>query len=209
MNEKRFIQLVNLQIDGEISESELQELEREIASDPDREAVYQSYRRLQEASELVSSQFGAALSETVDLKKYQMLARDSENWRRGFFYSVGALTAACVAVAAAVGFFPNVEWSSATVRMVDAQEPVAVEVYEPGAISRSRAKHLPMADAPDLLPFANFRFSSGSISPSTQFRQVNGPAAWSSSFSAGSAPGVIYNNTSFEGTAPVLIEFTR
>ncbi len=131
MNEKRFIELINLQIDGEISPPELDELESEVASDSRRHATYQDYMRLHQASELACNRFGEALAETVDLRKYQILARESHGWRRGFLYSAGALTAACFSVAAAVAVFQDVKWSPPGVSPDASAEVVAVETLQP------------------------------------------------------------------------------
>ena len=103
MNERRFIQLINLYIDEEISPEELEELENEVAQDKRRRKIYRNYCRLQRASQVACRRMGPALSETVDLKKYHILSRDSgRRLRLGLIYSAGALAAACVTVVAAI-----------------------------------------------------------------------------------------------------------
>lgn len=49
MNDRRFIELLNLYVDQELSDQEARELEREIADRPDRRRVYSQYCRMQRA----------------------------------------------------------------------------------------------------------------------------------------------------------------
>ena len=49
MNDRRFIELLNLYVDQELSEGEARELELEIAKHPDRRRVYGQYCRMQRA----------------------------------------------------------------------------------------------------------------------------------------------------------------
>lgn len=49
MNDKRFIELLNLYVDQELTEAEARALEQEIAQRPDRRRVYTQYCRMQRA----------------------------------------------------------------------------------------------------------------------------------------------------------------
>jgi hypothetical protein len=109
MNERRFVELLNLYIDKEASPEERDEVEMEVKKNPRRREKFLSYCRLQEASEQVHRDFGHALALTVDLNKYQIVARSSTRccWRRGLLYSSGALVAACLTVVAAVSILQD------------------------------------------------------------------------------------------------------
>lgn len=57
MKEHRFIELINLYIDRQISEAEASELERELQSNPGRRQVYQKYCRMHRATQVVYHSF--------------------------------------------------------------------------------------------------------------------------------------------------------
>lgn len=136
MNEKRFIELLNLYIDGEIAPDEQQELENEVAGNCRRRQTYQSYCRLQQASQQVYRQFGQALTQTVDLKKYHIVARSSTRCclRRGLLYSSGALAAACLTVVAAFAVFQDSQ--RPPFARADAEENFGrVEVFHSSALN--------------------------------------------------------------------------
>jgi hypothetical protein len=114
MNEKQFTELLNLYIDNEASPDERGELELEVRKNPRRHEKFLSYCRLQQASERIHRDLGDALAQTVDLNKYQIVARSSTRccWRRGLLYSSGALAAACLTVAAAVSVLQDSQFSA-------------------------------------------------------------------------------------------------
>jgi len=106
MNDKRFTELINLYLDHEISDGEMTMLEEETARNPARRQIFNEYVRLQEATSQLVGRHGTRLVESVDFKKYHMIARQS-GWslRRAVFVSSGALAAACLTVVAAVRVF--------------------------------------------------------------------------------------------------------
>lgn len=57
MNDQRFIELVNLYIDRQMSSQEAVELEAELQADPRRRQVYQEYCRMHRATQLVYESF--------------------------------------------------------------------------------------------------------------------------------------------------------
>lgn len=121
MTKKQFIDLVNLLIDDEISESDRALLEKEIEENPSQLKVLNNYRRLQKASGSLLSRHGMRLASSIDLLKYQMLARHSAlSPRRTFLSAGGALIAACLTVVAAVRVFHQEEARHGVVAFAEA-----------------------------------------------------------------------------------------
>jgi hypothetical protein len=207
MNEKRLIQLINFHIDGEISPSQLEELEQEVAANSRHRETYQSYCRLQQASRLVYNQFGEALSETVDLKKYHILARNSSRgFQRGLLYSASALTAACVSVIAAVALFQDAEWGrSANDLMASDSGFGAVEIFEPGVLNRrsSPVRTAGLSPAFDSFsPFGVPRFTARAFQPASI------PTVWEDEVRSSSAR-VIRGHHSFDAPELASFQFQR
>ncbi len=102
MSNKEFLELLNLYIDGEISPEDRERVEREVADNESRRAVYNEYVRLQEATEKLFNHFHTNLTDTVDLKKYHILSRGSEQrYVLGSIYSAAAVFVACLSIFAA------------------------------------------------------------------------------------------------------------
>ncbi len=57
MNDKKFIELLNLFVDREISSAEAAELEQEVARNPERRKVYQQYCRIHRGSVLLAKSY--------------------------------------------------------------------------------------------------------------------------------------------------------
>ncbi len=207
MNEKRFIQLINFQIDGEISSMELEELEQEVASDPRRGEIYHSYSRLQQASELVYNQFGEALAETVDLKKYQILARNSnQGLRRGLLFSAGALAAACLSVVAAIAVFQDTEWGASDDRVAATNGFGAVEVLEPGVLNK-RGSSFRNAGSPSA-PEA-FSFVGATRGATRSFQASIAATVWDEELRPASSGRVIRSQVAFDAPELASFQFQR
>lgn len=206
MNEKRFIQLINLHIDGEIAPSELEELEQEVSANGRRRAIYQSYCRLQQASQMVCNRFGEALVETVDLKKYQILARNSNrNLRRGLVYSAGALIAACVSVVAAVAVFQDAEWGNSHVGSLSGKGFGDVEVFEPDLLDK-RSSSFRTAGLSTPEPFSLL----GAMRPSTRsFQPSSTPIVWEDEVRPSSSARAIRGQAAFDAPELVSFQFQR
>ena len=122
MKEKRFIELVNLYLDREISGEERAELEEALQKSSRRRAVFLSYTRLQHVSQKVIDRKAPQLSRSVDFHKYAELARNA-NQRifRGFFVSAAALVLFALAVGLALQYLvipsPHSEWAAAERRV--------------------------------------------------------------------------------------------
>jgi hypothetical protein len=96
MNDREFIELLNLYVDREISAEDALRLEAEVASRPRRRSIYDQYCRIQKAcSKLSEESFTASLSET-DPSLVTFPAERS--WRLAPFMA-GMAAAAAVAVA--------------------------------------------------------------------------------------------------------------
>jgi anti-sigma factor RsiW len=103
MKENRFIELLNLYIDRQITAEETAELEAEIQANPKRQAVYRQYCQIHSATKLVYESFRAVATEqpaaptgrpgVVELFETR---RRRRNWAA---YTVGfAAAAACLAI---------------------------------------------------------------------------------------------------------------
>ena len=102
MSNKEFLELLNLYIDQEISPEDRELLEQEIASNESRLAMFNEYIRLQKATEKLFNHFRDHLTDSVDLKKYQILSRDSQQRLViGSLYSAAAVLVACMSIFAA------------------------------------------------------------------------------------------------------------
>ena len=102
MKDSRFIELVNLYVDRQISAEETAELEAEIQASPGRRAVYHQYCQMQSATKLVYASFRTDAAEApagtatarATVTRFEGVARRQPRWG---YYTAG-LAAACVAV---------------------------------------------------------------------------------------------------------------
>lgn len=105
MKDSRFIELVNLYIDRQISAEEAGELESELQANPRRRQVYQQYCRMHRATKLVYESFRQQVGATESALPggAGAVARFEQKRRRrqvGWLYAAGGLAAAaCVALA--------------------------------------------------------------------------------------------------------------
>lgn len=102
MKDNRFIDLLNLYIDRQITAAETAELEAEIQNNPKRQAVYKQYCQIHSATKLVYESFRAGAAEqpsapvtgqaTIELFESR---RRRTNWG---YYAGGLAAAACLAL---------------------------------------------------------------------------------------------------------------
>jgi hypothetical protein len=107
MNEPRFIELLNLYVDQQLSPQEAAELEAEIQTNPVRHRTYQQYCRMQKACaqlfehERSAAPASAALSRAMADADRKIVAFPEQGMRRSIWpvgFSIGAVAAAaCVA----------------------------------------------------------------------------------------------------------------
>jgi hypothetical protein len=130
MNDHRFIELVNLYIDREITAAETAELEVQIQSDPRRRAIYNQYCKINRATSLVYDSFRAQATEApLPIAGGGTIAHfeDGQRQRRSPFryYAGGLAAAACVA-------FAFMQYSSSSqsggIELSVAQQSPSVEV---------------------------------------------------------------------------------
>ena len=103
MKDHRFIELVNLYIDRQISAAETADLEAEIQANPRRRAIYHQYCQINRAATLVYESFrtDAPGQENVLAKGKATIARIQHSGhqpRARWAYYAGGLAAACVAL---------------------------------------------------------------------------------------------------------------
>ena len=104
MKDNRFIELVNLYIDRQISAAEAADLEAEMQANPRRRAIYQQYCRMHRATTLVYESFRADAPEqqTGLAKGRATIARfqnkPAANRARWAYYAGGLAAAACLAI---------------------------------------------------------------------------------------------------------------
>jgi hypothetical protein len=143
MKENRFIELVNLYIDRQISPAEHAELELEIQSNPARRQVYLEYCRMHRATKLVYESFRAnAEGQPAPARQPASIAhiadrarRRRANWR---FAAAGLAAAACVTLVFAL------RGPSAS----DGQVSLAAAQTQPAASALASADRAPRAVAP-------------------------------------------------------------
>lgn len=113
MKDTRFIELVNLYIDRQISPDEAAELELEIQSNARRREVYHDYCRMHRATKLVYESFRAQAGEDSSRANYQpgsiarIQARARQRRARWMYAAGGLAAAACVAFVFMVGRGPS------------------------------------------------------------------------------------------------------
>jgi hypothetical protein len=100
MKDTRFIELVNLYIDRQISPEETAELEAEIRRNPLRRRTYQEYCRMHHATRLVHDSFRSGAEPAVAGRRYgvaQIAQRARQRRQRWTVLAGGLAAAACVA----------------------------------------------------------------------------------------------------------------
>ncbi len=103
MKDNRFIELLNLYVDRQITAAETTELESELQANPPRRAVYRHYCQMHRATALVYESFRAdnpgsqpALAVgTATIARFENGARPL---RTSWIYGAGGLAAACLAL---------------------------------------------------------------------------------------------------------------
>ncbi len=119
MSESRFIELLNLYVDHELTPAEAAELEAELQRAPARRAVLREYQALQRGCELVVAAERTLAPQTAEavraLRYRRAEARTvSRAWFGGWSWVVGASAAAAVAVVAVLNLNPSNPESQAT-----------------------------------------------------------------------------------------------
>jgi hypothetical protein len=158
MKDNRFIELLNLYIDRQITAEETAELESEIQCSPKRQAVYRQYCQIHSATKQVYANFRASSTEQPSVEAgWGGVIELFENRRRRInpsYYGAGLAAAACLALlfvrynqsipepTPALAAQPAIQAAAKTT-----PEPVAVSVESaPGFVSLKNAISAPQPD---------------------------------------------------------------
>ncbi len=156
MKDHRFIELVNLYIDRQITAEETAELEAEMQGNPRRRAIYRQYCQLHSATKQVYQSFRANATEpqagapTGRVITGKFARRAHPHW---IHYAGGLTAAACLAVA-----FVRYNASSqpATVILATAEPAPAIQVAATGPSPAPRVEApATVAPAPALVRLSN------------------------------------------------------
>ncbi len=161
MKDNRFIDLLNLYIDRQITAEETAELEAEIQSSPQRQAVYRQYCQIHSATKLVYESFRAGAAEQPAVPSGRPATIELfENRRRrvaGWTYAIGGLAAAaCVAFAFVRSNHTNL--APDTQAMLAKPQPVAVAAVPAAPVKAVEAPAkapVAVAQAPNLVSLRN------------------------------------------------------
>ena len=113
MNDKKFIELLNLYVDREVSAEDALLLEAEVATNPRRRKVYDQYCRMQRACSMLSSELAG---KSADLER-SVVAFPSPSIWRSVPLMVTLAAAACI-----VAVIDVRQRSAASVRVADAAQ---------------------------------------------------------------------------------------
>lgn len=148
MKESRFIELLNLYVDRQITPDEVAELEAELQRDPKRQAVYRQYCRIHTATKHVYESFrsvadqstAAPAGKTGVVELFESRRRRS----RWAYYTGGFAVAACLALVFALNRNPASPSAAPALAAITAPvpavaaasvEPVRVAIAEPSPVS--------------------------------------------------------------------------
>lgn len=143
MKDNRFIELVNLYIDRQISGEEMELLESEMQTNPRHRAIYRQYCQMHRATTLVYESFRSEDSEQPadKLRTQARIARFEPQYgrRKHWTYYATGLAAACVALV-----FAKVSFYRLTTRHQTETVAVKTAVVQPVAVAQS----LPVSSQP-------------------------------------------------------------
>lgn len=148
MKDNRFIELLNLYIDRQISAEETAELEAEIQHNPKRQAIYRRYCQIHTASKLVYQSFRTGVEDqpathsnppaTVELFENR---RRRNAWATLSYYTAGLAAAACVAFVVVRNVNSPVTPAAESIAASDVSAPVVTAA-------------IPAAPVPEAVPVA-------------------------------------------------------
>ncbi|MBI2812766.1 MAG: hypothetical protein HYX71_00595 [Opitutae bacterium] len=130
MKDSRFIELVNLYIDRQITAEETAELEAEMQGHPRRRAVYRRYCQLHSATKQVYDRFRAHAEPVPAVPAGRAgLARFERQPRRHWIHYAGGLAAAAAGLAfVLVRYDGGTPPATAPIAQVETKQPVATAV---------------------------------------------------------------------------------
>jgi hypothetical protein len=137
MNDREFIELLNLYVDHEISPEDALRLEEEVASDPKRREVYDQYCRMQKACSMLSGELLESAASRTSPNVIAFPAR--RRWSLGPIMAGMAAAAACALVVVTVR-----NRSSDTARPSGADLATATQLAAPAPAPVFAANQAPM-----------------------------------------------------------------
>jgi anti-sigma factor RsiW len=167
MNQRKFINLLNLYLDGEIEPNDAAELEHEILSNPERRRIYSEYCRIQRATKLVYEQFRLAAEDQSDMgvgtvqqaiqlppSGNRVAGLEAGSPFRRYLWWLGGVAAACAALAVSLRSFQTSPTSVAATEPVVAAPVVATtDQSQPEATKRVEKFAAPFAPAARTDPY--------------------------------------------------------
>jgi anti-sigma factor RsiW len=194
MKQEKFIELLNLYVDGALAPDAAAELEREITSDPARHKIYRQYCQMQRACTVLAERFRDDAAPAVHFRRGRVVRAElprRTGWLRPVAWAASGAAAACFVFLAVRSQIPA---GQSTVAAAMAPAPV-LAVSGPGALApavttpvvarqpvffrdpwRSNSsvpmrmvgwRQLPLAEQPFTLV----------VPPLTEFRDLNDPLA--------------------------------
>lgn len=150
MKDHRFIELVNLYIDRQISAAETAELEAEIQASPQRRAIYRQYCQLHSATKQVYESFRTNAEPQAGTSAGRVISGDfvrrpRSNW---IHYAGGLAAAACLAV---VFVRYNAGSAPATGELAQAGTTPAAQVATVTPLAPATVERVAAAPAPTLV----------------------------------------------------------
>lgn len=169
MNDREFIELLNLYVDHEISAEDSLRLEAEVVADPRRREVYDQYCRIQKACSMLSEEQiadAASAQATPNLLPFP----SSRSWRHSGPLFAGLAAAAAVAVAVVSLRSPS---NLGSPDLASAGAKARVTLAVPGAApARDAMKPVFLVHLPSD-PSSNLVSVFSAIEPSSQTAQFN------------------------------------
>ncbi len=124
MKQDKFIELLNLYLDHEISLEDATRLEEEIQRSPERRKVYREYCQMQKGCSLIAEKFSE--SDQTEPVFMGEASRPKRGGYGGWYAGVGALAAACVAVVMVLQSNQSIEMAETATIAVAPAETVVV-----------------------------------------------------------------------------------
>jgi hypothetical protein len=171
MNDREFIELLNLYVDREISAEDALRLETEVATDPGRRRIYDQYCRIQKACTLLSEDF----PDTVAIHpEHNVIAfPGARTWHLGTVVAGMAAAAACALVL--FGYRNHADMTAVSAPLAAADTAPARQVADtldlPSASDAMKPVFFARLSADQALRDQRGLFAAGD--PSSQAAQLN------------------------------------
>ncbi len=100
MTHDRFIELLNLYVDGELPPAQAAELERAIAGDAERRRIYRQYCQMQKACSGLAEHFREEAAPAPHFRQGKVVAIDAQRGAREWLRSLGLVASGALAACA-------------------------------------------------------------------------------------------------------------